>query len=89
MKRLVLGGGSAQLNLAAVSIQSLTWHYATGSAMSMSCVRMARRQFAYLLWASDVEKCTLLQVKARAEELKRSLDQIAVALEHYAHRIQW
>ncbi|CAL5229168.1 g12443 [Coccomyxa viridis] len=45
MKRLILGGGSAQLNLAAV--------------------------------------------KARAEELKRSLDQIAFALEHYAHRVQW
>ncbi|CAK0786965.1 hypothetical protein CVIRNUC_010179 [Coccomyxa viridis] len=45
MKRLILGGGSAQLNLAAV--------------------------------------------KARAEDLKRSLDQIAFALEHYADRVQW
>ena len=31
----------------------------------------------------------LVQVKARAEELKRSLDQIAFALEHYALRVQW
>lgn len=31
----------------------------------------------------------LVQVKVWAEELKRSLDQIAFALEHYALRVQW
>jgi len=30
-----------------------------------------------------------MQVRSRAEELKKSLDQIAVALELYADKVQW
>lgn len=72
-RRLLTGSGSSQMNLGAVS----------------RCSFFIKRMASMVTILSLPDVILAIQVKNRAEELKRSLDQVITALEHYADKVQW
>lgn len=73
LRELLMGHGQGQLHLSAVSIM-------------IQMMGVGRREPST---ANQSDRSLCLQVRARAEELKRSLDQIIQNLQYAADRVQW